>query len=289
MNNYYLSNDFTDCIGFHDYIKKIFAFKTLTEEEEYEAANNWLKTGDKKSAQLLVTSHLKLVVKMAMLYKYKGCDLPVIDLISEGTIGLIEAVKKFDLEKKCRFATYAIFHVKAKMHSFIMNSFSLVKLGTGLVTKKLFSKYKQIVSSVSNNDIEKIANEVGTSIKNVNEIKSRLHMRDCSLNALISIDSNVEMGDSIPCTQWNPENIVMTYNDKNKQYSAMAYACAHFLDAQEKDIIANRILREEPLKLRELAEKYGVSNERIRQKQEIALKKIRDHMKKERLMVEDKS
>lgn len=290
--NYNLSGliEINSCYSFKDYIKKIYQFPILTEQQEHDLAYDWAENKNKIAAQQLITSHLRLVVKMAMLYKYRGCNLPVMDLISEGTIGLVEAVKRFELGKKCRFATYAMFYIKAKINDFIRDAFSLVKLSTARVTKKLFSKYKEIANSVSDEDLEKIANEVGTSVKNVHEMKTRIICRDYSLDQTYNDDySGTESGQSslsntIASCELNPEEVILEKDEKDKYYKAIAYACLHFLDHQEKDIIANRILANEKMKLKELADKYGVSQERIRQKQEGALKKIRKYLKEQNLL-----
>jgi RNA polymerase sigma-32 factor len=282
--------EINSCHNFKSYIKKIFQFPMLSEEEEFFHASRWTQEKNRESGQILITSHLKLVVKIAMLYKYRGCGLPVMDLISEGTLGLMESLKKFDLAKKCRFATYAIFYIKAKINDFIMNSFSLIKLSTAKATKKLFLKFKEIANSVNDQDLEKIANETGVSIKNVSDMKTRILGREISIDSNVfenqnSSDSGSDTLDKkLKSNLPSPEEITLENEEKKKHFEAIAYACIHFLDDQEKDIIANRILAEKQMTLRELSAKYGISQERIRQKQEIALEKIRKYLNEKKLL-----
>jgi RNA polymerase sigma-32 factor len=211
------------------------------------------------------------------------------DLISEGTIGLMESLKRFDLAKKCRFATYAIFYIKAKINDFIMSSFSLIKLSTAKATKKLFLKFKEISNSVNDQDLERIANETGVSLKNVSEMKSRILGREISIDSN-SFDSSFENSENNTLDKKlksdfpTPEEVVLNYDEKKKNLSAVFYACFHILDSQERDIIANRILAEKQMTLKELSSKYGISQERIRQKQEIALGKIRKYLFEKKLL-----
>ena len=276
--NYYLTNynDYSDVsISFRDYLKKIASFPMLTSDEEVRLMDLYQNQNDREAGQILMQSHLKLVVKMAVYYKYKGCDLPVMDLISEGTLGLIEAVKKFDISKQCRLATYAIHHIRAKMYDFIMNSFSLVKLGASKATKALFGKYKNLMDANSDAEIVDLADDIETSVKNVNNMKARLSMKDCSLNATMGNESSDEFGDQLVCGRENPEELIVNYDEKVKYLSCIRAACEKVLNAEEKEIIYHRIIAEKPLKLREVADMHGVSSEAIRQKQEKALGKIR--------------
>jgi RNA polymerase sigma-32 factor len=284
--------EINSCKNFQSYIKKIYEFPILSEEEELQYALKWSQDKDKQSAQMLITSHLKLVVKIAMLYKYRGCSLPIIDLISEGALGLIESLKNFDIQKKCRLATYAIFYIKAKINDFIMNSFSLIKLSTAKVTKKLFLKFKEIANSVTDSDLEKIANETGIPIKNVSEMKSRILSREISIDSnpyynnsssFFDDSQNNNLDKKIKSDLPTPEEFVLNSDDRKKKLSEIAYACMNILDSQEKDIIANRIISNNPLTLKELSAKYNISQERIRQKQEIALNKIRKHLEQKKL------
>ena len=261
-----------------EYLKKIFAFPMLDENEERELMEKCQMQHDIKAAQKLVTSHLKLVAKIAMAYKYKGCELQLMDLISEGTLGLIEAIKKFNISKGCRLGTYAVHHIKAKIYNFIMDSFSLVKLSGARVTKSLFGKYKDLMSANSEDDLELIANEVVTSVKNVGEMKQRMTFRDCSLNKKLNDENNEEWNDFLECQNETPEEKIINYDEKRKFLTGIKIACEEALDREEREIIYHRIISDNPLKLKDLAFIYEVSSERIRQKQEIALNKIRNYL-----------
>jgi RNA polymerase sigma-32 factor len=288
--NYYLAN-YNDCsdvsISFKEYLRKISNFPMLTHEEETRLMNLHHNENDRQAGQILVQSHLKLVVKMAVYYKYKGCDLPIMDLISEGTLGLIEAIKKFDISKQCRLATYAIHHIRAKMYDFIMNSFSLVKLGASKTTKTLFGKYKDLMNANSDEEIIDLAEDIDTSIKNVNNMKARLSMKDCSLNSSIDSDSHNEFVDQLACERDNPEELIVDRDERVKYLSCIRTACEKVLNQEEKEIIYHRIIAEKPLKLREVADLQGVSPEAIRQKQERALGKIRNFIEKNGLLKND--
>lgn len=271
-------------VSFRDYLRKIASFPMLTEEEERDLMGRYQRDNDLKCAQKLVTSHLKLVAKIALAYKYKGCELPLMDLISEGTIGLIEAIKKFNIDKGCRLATYAVHHIKARIYNFIMDSFSLVKFSGARVTKSLFGKYKELMSANSDDDIESIAKDVDTSVKNVNEMKQRMTFRDCSLNSTVNDDSESEWNDFLECTNQTPEEKIINYDEKTKYLCGIRIACEKVLNEEEKEIIYHRIISENPLKLKDLASRYNVSSERIRQKQEVALQKIRGYLSDMRLL-----
>jgi RNA polymerase sigma-32 factor len=260
------------------YLKKIFAFPMLEEDEEKELIAKCHSKNDMKAAQILVTSHLKLVAKIAIAYKYKGCELQLMDLISEGTLGLIEAIKKFDISKGCRLATYAIHHIKAKIYNFIMDSFSLVKLSSARVTKTLFGKYKQLMSASSDDEIELIAKEIDTSVENVYDMKQRMTLRDCSLNKKLNDENTEEWNDFLECNNETPEEKIITNEERKKFLTAIKIACEQTLNQEEKEIIYHRIISDNPLKLKDLASIYCVSSERIRQKQEIALTKIKNYL-----------
>jgi RNA polymerase sigma-32 factor len=260
--------------GMREYLRKIFSFPMLSENEEKDLMQRCQVHNDLKAAQKLVTSHLKLVAKIAIAYKYKGCELELMDLISEGTLGLIEAIKKFDISKGCRLATYAVHHIKAKIYNFIMDSFSIVKLKT----KSLFGKYKELMSANSDHELELIANHTNTSVKNASDTKQRITLRDCSLNTKLDCHSNEEWNDFLECSNETPEERIIHYDERLKFLSGIKEACEKVLDYEEKEIIYHRIISEDPLKLKDLASLYNVSPERIRQKQEIALKKIRNYL-----------
>jgi RNA polymerase sigma-32 factor len=168
-----------------------------------------------------------------------------------------------------------------------MNSFSIVKLSSSKASKKLFLKLKEITNSVNESDLERIANETGVSLKNVEQMKSRILGREISINSNSFDDHGGQsetLDSKLKSDLPSPEDIIMAHDEKRKYLGAIAYSCLNHLDEQEKDIIANRILAEKQMTLKELANKYNISQERIRQKQEIALKKIRSHLEEKKLI-----
>lgn len=262
--------------GFRDYLRKIAKFPMLSCEEEIQYLETFHANGDKKAGQALVTSHLRLVVKMACYYKYKGCQLSIMDLISEGTVGLLEAIRKFDFKKQCRLATYAAYHIKAKMYDFIMHSFSIVKMGTGKVARSLFGKYKEIVNSNSEEEIEAFAETVDIDVDSVKEAKNRFEMRDWSLNnKMYGDEESSEFIDELESIGKSAEDLALEYDFKFKYLSAIKKACEATLSEDEKEIIYHRIIAEKPSTLKEVAKIFNVTPEAIRQKQEKALNKIR--------------
>jgi RNA polymerase sigma-32 factor len=289
--NYYLTtyndNSLDISTSFKEYLRQISKFPMLTVEEETSYLEKYHSTGDKDSAHKLVTSHLKLVVKIACYYKYKNSALSIMDLISEGTIGLIDAIKKFDFSKKCRLATYAIYHIKSKIYDFVMNSFSIVKIGTDKVTKKLFGKYKEIAHTNSSESIKEFAEELGTNTDKILATKNRLESRDWSLNTKAYDDNeSAEFIDDLSCQRKTQEESIIEYDTKCKYLLAIKKACEVTLDTQEKEIIYYRILSDKTLTLREVGELYGITPEAIRQKQENALKKIRSFINKTTLLAD---
>lgn len=287
--NYYLTtyndNSLDLSINFKDYLRQISKFPMLTLEEETSYLEKFHYHDDKESAHKLVTSHLKLVVKVAYYYKCKNSDLSIMDLISEGTIGLIDAIKKFDFNKKCRLATYAIYHIKSKIYDFVMDSFSIVKIGTSKVTKKLFSKYKEIVHTNSPESIKAFAEELNTNTDKILETKYRLESKDWSLNSKAYDDNeSAEFIDDLSCKQKTQEELAVDYDTRCKYLLAIKKACEATLDVQEKEIIYHRILSDKTLTLKEVGELYSITAEAVRQKQENALKKIRSFISKTNLL-----
>jgi RNA polymerase sigma-32 factor len=216
---------------------------------------------------------------MAAYYKYKGCSIPIMDLISEGTIGLIESIKKFDITKQCRLATYAVHHIKARMYSFIMDSFSMVKLGSSKVTKALFGKYKELMGA-DDEKISQIAEEVNASEAKVLSMKNRLSSLDYSLDTEVFEDSSTTFANKLMCKNSNPEELILDQDSRIKYLTAIRLACDKVLNEEEKEIIYHRIISENPMKLKDLSVIQGISPEAVRQKQERALAKIRSYVEK---------
>lgn len=264
------------------YLSEVYKIPVLTEEEEKRYA--LLKEqGDLNAAKILISSHLRLVVKVAFTYKRYG--LPMMDVISEGNIGLMRAVKEFTLSKGCKLATYAMWWIRATIQDFILKSWSLVKIGTTVAQKKLFfnlSKIKNKIFSydqkeLTNDDIKYISQQLNVPEYEVISMDKRLSKQDISLNRASNRidDDNKEIIELLPSKYGTPESILMARDSGNKKQLLIQNAIK-MLNDREKDILYNRRLIENPLTLKELSEKYQISGERIRQIEEGALKKIKD-------------
>ena len=272
--------------GFLQYVRQIQKFPMLTPEEEMEYGTRFAKTGDKEAAKMLVQSHLRLVVKMSA--KFKNYGLPIIDLVSEGNIGLMQAVKKFDPSKGFRFATYAMWWIRAYMQDYILRSWSLVKIGTTVAQKKLFfnlHKIKKKINAASDKamlleHVQQISNDLGVTQKEVIEMNSRLSQSDTSLNNLVSDDDDSrEIGDLIASNEISQEEIAIENQTKSRQKILFKKAFAN-LNEREKDILTKRQMSENAMTLEELSQIYKVSRERIRQIEENAINKIRKEVLK---------
>lgn len=262
------------------YINEINKIPLLTEEQEIKYAK-LKEQGDLSAAKMLVSSHLRLVVKIA--FKYKNYKLPLSDLIAEGNIGLIRAVKGFRLDKGCRLSTYAIWWIKAYIQEYVLKTWSLVKIGTTVAQKKLFFNLKKIKNKIlkydqkylSDSDAEIVAKECGVTLKDVKEMDKRLYNNEASLNEkIVNSDGKVELGDLISSDQVGQDLIVAEKIEKEKRTKLLKRAL-EILDERERDIICNRRLLDKSLKLKDLAEKYGISSERVRQIENRALEKMK--------------
>tara|TARA_B100000029_G_scaffold506755_1_gene590065 strand:+ start:420 stop:1271 length:852 start_codon:yes stop_codon:yes gene_type:complete len=265
------------------YLQEIKKFPILTPEEEYMLAKRYKEHGDSDAAHKLVTSHLRLVAKIAM--GYRGYGLPVTDLISEGNVGIMQAVKKFDPERGFRLATYAMWWIRAQIQEYVLHSWSLVKIGTTAAQKKLFFNLKKIKKQLSAIDSDDLSPE------NVREIASRLDVKEVEVinmnNRLFSSDQslNVQVGNEIE-TEW--QDMLVDNNEtqdkilENKDefiYRKKIFKKAfEVLNDREKEIINLRKLKDKPLKLEELSKKFNISRERVRQIEEKALEKIQKHI-----------
>jgi RNA polymerase sigma-32 factor len=241
----------------------------LQAEEEYVLARRWREHGDENAAQRLITSHLRLVVKIAT--GYRGYRLPVSELISEGNVGLMYAVKRFDPEKGCRFASYAIWWIKAAIQEYIMRSWSLVRIGTTAQQKKLFFNLRKVRSRVLAleevlhlEQVKLIAARLGVAERDVIEMNGRL-FGDLSLNEQIREDGNSgEWQDRIPDEGSEQEARLAEREEANNRTRALAQALA-VLGPRERRIFETRWLMDEPLTLEQLAAEFNVSRERVRQ------------------------
>jgi len=279
------------------YLAKIKKFPMLSSEEEYMLAKNWKEKGDLKSAQKLVTSHLRLVAKIAM--GYRGYGLPVSELISEGNIGLMQAVKKFDQKKGFRLATYAMWWIKASIQEYVLRSWSLVKMGTTTAQKKLFFNLKKIKNQLSINETGDLSpNHVNTISKQLNVKKEevismnrRLHGKEKSLNAPIANDAdNSEWQDWIVDDKLDQE-VKFSQDQELDSRKKLMNDSMSILNQREKEILTARRLSEDPKTLEELSNKYKVSRERIRQIETKAFEKLQKAMlnntKSENLLVQN--
>jgi RNA polymerase sigma-32 factor len=265
--------------GLIAYLDKIKKFPMLSEKEEQDLAMKWFKEGDVASAQTLVTSHLRLVAKIAS--QFKGYGLPMVDLISEGNIGLMIAVKKFDPFKGYRLSTYAMWWIKATIQDYVLKSWSMVKMGTSSVQKKLFFNLRKIKNKLFQlnqgripvNETELIAQELEVSKEDVAEMNDRFTQFESSLNDYTNDEGSVEVLDTIASPD-NHEDALMETQELDYQRQKFSQAFAK-LNEREQDIIQKRKLTEKPYTLDVLSKTYGISTERVRQIEERALEKLK--------------
>lgn len=271
--------------GLHSYIEKIKQFPVLSEEQERQLIYQFKEYGDLKAAQTLITSHLRLAVKIALTYRRYG--LPTADLISEANIGLMQAVKKFDTSKNVRLSTYAMLWIKAALNDFVLRSWSLVKIGTVAAQKKLFYNLGRIKARLGLYDnkelepkvVEKIADELVVDKKDVMEMNRRL-VGDSSLNTK-AYDNDDEAVERIDLLADKSQNIEMSLAAKQEvAYKKQILAKSmEKLNEREQYIIKHRMLTENPLTLDEIGEKFNISRERVRQIEKRAFEKLSAEVK----------
>jgi len=268
--------------GLSVYLDQIKKFPMLDAEEEYMLAKNWKTTGNVKSAEKLVTSHLRLVAKIAM--RYKGYGLPMNEIISEGNVGLMQAVKKFEPEKGFRLATYAMWWIKASIQEYILRSWSLVKIGTTTAQKKLFFNLKKLKNQIApknegdlkKDEVEKIANTLDVSEDEVISMNRRLSGKEQSLNAPIGEDGD-EWQDWVVDKEMDQE-LKIAHQEELDQRKDLLNDSIKILNDREKEILYARRLNENPSTLEDLSKKYKISRERIRQIENKAFEKLQKHM-----------
>ncbi len=268
--------------GLAAYLSQIKKFPMLAAEEEYMLAKNWQSTGNIKSAEKLVTSHLRLVAKIAM--GYKGYGLPLNEMISEGNVGLMQAVKKFEPEKGFRLATYAMWWIKASIQEYILRSWSLVKIGTTTAQKKLFFNLKKIKNQIApqaEGDLRKehvkdIAKRLSVSENEVISMNRRLSGKEQSLNAPIGEDGD-EWQDWVVDNEMD-HDLKIAQSDEMEQRRDLLQDSIKILNEREKKILYSRRLTDEPVTLDELSKKYKISRERVRQIENKAFEKLQKHM-----------
>ncbi len=269
--------------GLSLYLAQIKKFPMLDAEEEYMLAKSWRERGNVKAAHKLVTSHLRLVAKIAM--GYRGYGLPVNELISEGNVGLMQAVKKFDPEKGFRLATYAMWWIKAAIQEYVLRSWSLVKMGTTTAQKKLFFNLKKIKSQIApeqqgdlkDEQVEEISKRLDVKSEEVINMNRRMMGSEKSLNEPIKVGEADEWQDWLADDSMDQELVIaqkQEFDDKKN----LLYDAIKILDEREKKILESRRLSEDPKTLEELSQKYKISRERIRQIETKAFEKLQKAM-----------
>jgi RNA polymerase sigma-32 factor len=270
--------------GLSRYLEEIRRFPMLEPQEEYMLAKSWREHGDREAAHRLVTSHLRLVAKIAM--GYRGYGLPISEVISEGNVGLMQAVKRFEPEKGFRLATYAMWWIKASIQEYILRSWSLVKMGTTANQKKLFfnlRKAKSKISALEEGDMRPdqvalIAKRLGVPEQDVIEMNRRLG-GDASLNAPIREDGDAgEWQDWLVDESASQESRLVADEQADNRHKALRDAMS-VLNDRERRIFEARRLAEDPITLEELAEEFGVSRERVRQIEVRAFEKVQKAVK----------
>ena len=264
------------------YLEQIKKFPMLDAEEEYMLAKNWKTKGNIKSAEKLVTSHLRLVAKIAM--RYKGYGLPLNEMISEGNIGLMQAVKKFEPEKGFRLATYAMWWIKASIQEYILRSWSLVKIGTTTAQKKLFFNLKKLKNQIApkaegdlkDEHVKNIANRLNVNEEEVVSMNRRLLGKEHSLNSPIGEDGD-EWQDWLIDKEMDQE-LKFSQQEEMKQRKELLQDSVRILSKREKDILYSRRLADEAVTLEDLSKKFKISRERIRQIENKAFEKLQKHM-----------
>jgi RNA polymerase sigma-32 factor len=261
------------------YLDDIRRFGMLEKDQEYQLAKRWREHGDREAAHQLVTSHLRLAAKVAM--NYRGYGLPISEIISEGNIGLMQALNRFEPERGFRFATYAVWWIRASIQDYILRSWSLVKIGTTTNQKKLFFKLrsaKRKISALDSGDlhpdhVRSIAKSLNVTDRDVVDMNRRLG-GDTSLNAPIHDGEAGERQDYLVDQSPSPEAIVVDQDEKDCRYKALTGAI-DVLNERERRIFEARYLTDEPLTLEDLALEFNVSRERIRQIETRAFEKVR--------------
>ena len=271
--------------GLSRYLTEIRKFPMLTKDEEFMLAKRWREHEDPDAAHRLVTSHLRLVAKIAM--GYRGYGLPIGEVISEGNVGLMQAVKKFEPDKGFRLATYAMWWIRASIQEYILRSWSLVKMGTTAAQKKLFfnlRKTKSQISALEEGDLHpdhvaQIATKLGVTNEDVISMNRRLSGPDSSLNSPLRSDSESEWQDWLVDDQTVSQETVVAENEERTQRMGLLGEAMTGLTDRERHILTERRLKDDPTTLEELASEYGVSRERVRQIEVRAFEKLQKAMR----------
>ncbi len=266
------------------YLQEIRKFPMLEPEKEYMLAKSWQQHEDSGAAHQLVTSHLRLVAKIAM--GYRGYGLPLSELISEGNVGMMQAVKRFDPDRGFRLATYAMWWIRAAIQEYILHSWSLVKMGTTAAQKKLFFNLRRLKGQMqaieegdmSPEQVNAIATKLSVPEQDVINMNRRLASPDHSLNAPLRVDGEGEWQDWLVDDSANQEITLGDQQELGKRRKLLSGAMES-LNERERDILAERRLREVPTTLEDLSQKYGISRERVRQIEVRAFEKLQKAIK----------
>jgi RNA polymerase sigma-32 factor len=266
------------------YLQEIRTFPMLEPDQEYMLAKRWREHNDTEAAHQLVTSHLRLVAKIAM--GYRGYGLPVSELISEGNVGMMQAVKRFEPDRGFRLATYAMWWIRAAIQEYILHSWSLVKMGTTAAQKKLFFNLRKLKGQLqaieegdlSPENVKKIATELSVSEEDVVNMNRRLAAPDHSLNAPLKIDGDGEWQDWLVDESDSQEIVLAEQQELSKRRKLLSHAMKS-LNARERRILTERRLKDEPTTLEDLSKEYGISRERVRQIEVRAFEKLQRSIK----------
>ena len=269
--------------GVSQYLREIRQFPMLEPNEEFMLAKRWREHEDSEAAHRLVTSHLRLVAKIAM--GYRGYGLPVSELISEGNVGLMQAVKRFDPDRGFRLATYAMWWIRASIQEYVLHSWSLVKMGTTAAQKKLFFNLRKIKGQLeaiddgdlSPENVEYIAAALNVPERDVISMNGRMLGPDQSLNAPVREEGGGEWQDWLEDPETDQESLVLE-SDELAHRSTQLVRAMDVLNEREKHILSERRLKEEPATLEELSKVYGISRERVRQIEARAFEKLQKTM-----------
>lgn len=262
--------------GFEHYMAQINRFDLLSAEQEHELAARYQRYGDLDAAQRLICANLRFVVKVAL--EYRGYGLRLLDLVQEGNIGLMQAVRKFDPERGLRLITYAVWWIRAYIHNYIMKSWSLVKIGTTQAQKKLFYKLAQTRSALRSltgaASVAEVADELEVDQAVVEEMDRRLGQRDLSLDVELAEGEEYTLLDILPDRRASQETVLIDREERRLLGDRTRTALAA-LPTRERQIIEQRILNAPPRTLQEIADEFGISRERVRQLEQNALRRLK--------------
>ncbi len=271
--------------GLRRYLQEIARFPVLTPKEEYELSKKWKDGGDVSAAHRLVTSHLRLVAKIA--FKFRGYGLPMNELIAEGNIGMMQAVKRFEPDKGFRLSTYAIWWIKAAIQEYVLRSWSLVKVGSSATQKRLFFNLRKIKNKIGAHDARGLTSEQADDIarildvdkQEVIDMDQRMSGSDVYLNSMMSAEGDEEKMAFLADTSDNQETLLGNAQEKSILRTALKKALAK-LNPRERDIILRRHLKDEPETLEDLSQSYNISREHVRQIEVAAFEKLQKAMTK---------